>query len=247
MNVIAFFAHPDDETMLCGGTLALLAQNNVKIHLICATHGEGGENGEPPLCHPDELGNFREQELRCAARELNCHQTHILNYIDPKVSPDGTLHPYTEELEELSLTLMTYIQKIKPIALISHGSNGEYGHPAHRLSHQAALISAQKSQIPILFYTVQAIFPQHPKPRLANKNDQAHIIIDVSSVLEQKTNAAYCHKTQHALFIRNASREANRKLTIPDVITTIESLHRVFPVFNEKLDDPIAAIFNNLH
>ena len=43
MNILVFFAHPDDETMLCGGTLALLAQAGAKIHFVCATRGEGGE------------------------------------------------------------------------------------------------------------------------------------------------------------------------------------------------------------
>ncbi len=49
MNILAFFAHPDDETMLCGGTLALLARAGARVHLLIATRGEGGENGEPPV------------------------------------------------------------------------------------------------------------------------------------------------------------------------------------------------------
>ena len=49
LDVIAFFAHPDDETMLCGGTLALLDSLGARVHLLVATRGEGGEMGEPPL------------------------------------------------------------------------------------------------------------------------------------------------------------------------------------------------------
>ena len=41
MNVLAFFAHPDDETMLCGGTLAILARHGAAVHYLCATRGEG--------------------------------------------------------------------------------------------------------------------------------------------------------------------------------------------------------------
>ena len=51
MNILAFFAHPDDETMLAGGALALLAQNGAQVHYLCATRGEGGEvlrNGFAP-------------------------------------------------------------------------------------------------------------------------------------------------------------------------------------------------------
>lgn len=48
MNILSFFAHPDDETMLRGGILALLAQNGAKVHFLSATSVEGGEIGEPP-------------------------------------------------------------------------------------------------------------------------------------------------------------------------------------------------------
>ncbi|MCK4898758.1 MAG: PIG-L family deacetylase, partial [Anaerolineales bacterium] len=37
MNITAFFAHPDDETMLSGGTLALLAKSGAQVHYLCAT------------------------------------------------------------------------------------------------------------------------------------------------------------------------------------------------------------------
>lgn len=50
MNLLAFFAHPDDETMLIGGTLALLSQAGFDVHYLCATRGEGGELGEPLIC-----------------------------------------------------------------------------------------------------------------------------------------------------------------------------------------------------
>ena len=62
MNILAFFAHPDDETMLTGGTLALLAKRGANIHYVCATRGEGGEIGEPPVTTIQELGETREKE-----------------------------------------------------------------------------------------------------------------------------------------------------------------------------------------
>jgi len=55
MNALAVFAHPDDETMLCGGTLALLAKEGWKVHYLCATRGEGGEVGDPPVCSIEDL------------------------------------------------------------------------------------------------------------------------------------------------------------------------------------------------
>ena len=49
MKLLSFFAHPDDETMLAGGILAILSKLGVEIHYLSATRGEGGEVGEPPL------------------------------------------------------------------------------------------------------------------------------------------------------------------------------------------------------
>ncbi len=57
--LLAVFAHPDDETFRPGGTLAWLAQRDVRVHLLTATRGEAGSCGEPPLCAPDELPAVR--------------------------------------------------------------------------------------------------------------------------------------------------------------------------------------------
>ncbi|MEJ5312796.1 MULTISPECIES: PIG-L deacetylase family protein [Anaerolinea] len=230
MNILAFFAHPDDETMLCGGTLALLARAGAQVHLLIATRGEGGENGEPPVCSREELGEVRAEEMRCAAKQLGAASLRFLSYIDPLVGPDNTLYAFTEDEETLTAELVEALQAVHAEALISHGSNGEYGHPAHRLCHRAARKAIERlgTQAP-LFYTIQATHPEHPRVRLANPEDPAHLILDTQSVHDIKVAAALCHRTQHALFIRNTSRELGRPVTVPEVIRDWESLHRVYP------------------
>ena len=69
-SLLCLVAHPDDETMLCGGTLALLAANGVAVHLALLTRGEGGEMGEPPLSEREHLGEVREREMVCAVGKL---------------------------------------------------------------------------------------------------------------------------------------------------------------------------------
>lgn len=234
MNVLTFFAHPDDETMLCGGILAILARQEVKVNYLCATRGEGGEAGDPPLCTRAELGAVREQELVCAVGALHGSSLTFLGYLDPTVGPDSQLYPFEADLTLLAGQIVAKIEQFTPIALITHGSNGEYGHPGHRLCNQAALlaIATLGVEAPIL-YTVQGAYAGNPKPRLANPNDPAHLVLDVTSAREQKTRAALCHQTQNALFIRNASRDAGHTLTVSEVIATMESLHRVYPLLAE--------------
>jgi len=248
VNIIAFFAHPDDETMLCGGTMALLALAGAQVHYLCATRGEGGETGEPPLCTRAELGAWREQEMICAEEALGGSSLTFLGYIDPTVGPEDELYPYTDDPTKPAGQVASYIQEIKAGAVITHGSNGEYGHPAHRLTHQVARMAMESLAthhaeiIKPLLYTVQANFPHHPRPRLANKDDPAHLILDVSPVLSQKEKAAMCHRTQHALFVRRPSRETGRPMTVPEVLLRLESLHRVYPPAVSEVNDPLADL-----
>jgi len=243
MNVLTFFAHPDDETILAGGALALLAREGHQVHYLSATRGEGGEVGEPPVCSVDELGAVREGELVCAVQALGGRSLTFLDYVDPRVGPDNQLFAYTSDLTMLAGQVAATLKQFEIDVVISHGSNGEYGHPAHQVTHLAArmAVESMSDQRPA-FYTVASIYPGHPRPFLANKDDPAHLVLDVSPVLEQKTRAALCHRTQHALFVRRASEEAGRPLTVPEVIQREESLHRVLPEGADLEDDGLAVV-----
>lgn len=243
MNILAFFAHPDDETMLIGGTLAALAHEGATVHFLCATRGEGGETGEPPLCERPDLGHVRQQELSCAVKALGGTSLTFLDYIDPTVGPNDTLFAFTEDKDALADQVVEAIRQFSIDALITHGSNGEYGHPAHVLAHQAARLAIERlgDNAPLM-YTVEPCFEGHPKPRLANDDDPAHLILDISPVLEQKTQAALCHQTQHALFIRVNSQDAGRVMTVPEVITPIESLSRAYPSVTGAVNDRLADL-----
>lgn len=245
MIVLAFFAHPDDETMLSGGTLALLANQGAKMHYLCATRGEGGETGDPPICEREQLGAIREQEMACAVQALGGGDLEFMDYSDPEVGPGEELYPYTGDLEDLLSQTLAYLRKIRPSVVLTHGSNGEYGHPAHIITHQAArqaieTLALSGEGAPAL-YSVQAFFPNHPKPRLANQDDPADLVLDTSSVNGQKTQAALCHRTQHALFVRRASIQAGRQLEVPEVITEFESLRKVLPT-NPEPDEILTPL-----
>ena len=229
-RILTVIAHPDDETMLTGGALALLARAGAEVYYLCATRGEGGEAGEPPVCARDQLGSVREKEMRCAVQALGGKGVDFLAYVDPLVGANDELHPYTDDLAGLVNRIAAYIQKLNPEVVITHGSNGEYGHPAHKLTHQATrqAVELLNGQAPIL-YTFSAAFPEHPRPRLVNPDDPANLVLDVTPVMQQKIQAALCHVSQHALFVRRSSIRAGRQLTVPEVIMKLEGLHRVSP------------------
>jgi hypothetical protein len=94
----------------------------------------------------------------------------------------------------------------------------------------------------LLLYTVSATFLGHPRLRIANPDDPAHIVLDITPALDEKTQAAMCHRTQHALFVRQRSKDAGRQLSVPEVIQRMESLHRVLPPVNGAVDDELARL-----
>lgn len=243
MDILAFFAHPDDETMLAGGTLAFLAQLGVRIHYLCATRGEGGEAGDPPLCSREELGRMRSAEVTCAVKALGGTSLDFLEYIDPTVGPDNQLYPFMDDTARLARQVLQKAEALHAVGIISHGSAGEYGHPAHKLAHQAARLAVEMAGTDkLLFYTIQGCFEGHPKPRLMNLNDPAHLILDVQPVLQAKIAATLCHRTQHALFIRHTSELVGHPVSVPEVVISLESLHRVFPLYQGALDDILARL-----
>jgi LmbE family N-acetylglucosaminyl deacetylase len=115
------------------------------------------------------------------------------------------------------------IRQIDPEIVISHGTDGEYGHPAHQLLHRAVFDAIQKSSSSPLFYTFAANDPS-VEDRLLNVSDPAHLILDVRPWLDAKEAAALCHETQSALFKRRTEAE-----TVREVLRTVESFHRHFP------------------
>jgi N-acetylglucosamine malate deacetylase 2 len=247
MNVLCLVAHPDDETILCGGAIALLAARGAHVHVACLTRGEGGELGEPPAAARERLGEVREQEMVCAVQKLGGRSLTFLGYVDPRVGPDEALFAPPHDPTLLAGQIVNSIQHTAAEAVLTHGSNGEYGHPAHLLMHQmtlAAVAALHKEAEAIqagalrnspLLYTFAASFLAHPYPRLTNPDDPADIVLDVSPVLDRKEAAALCHTTQNALFVRRRSEQAGRPLTVKETLIAVEGLRCVFGAPDDAL------------
>jgi LmbE family N-acetylglucosaminyl deacetylase len=236
-SILVVGAHPDDETMLVGGTIALLTSQGIQVHLLCATRGEGGELGDPPVCERAELGAVRERELRCAAQQLGLAGVTLLGYVDPLVGSDEELYPFKADFDQLAHEIRSAIRQVGADLVITHGSDGEYGHPAHQLLHQATRLAVKHSSQMPLFYTFAAKVPSI-EDHIWNDSEPAHLALDVRPWLDTKEAAALCHKTQHTLFKRR--RKAK---TVREILRTTESFHRHLPpVGNGYPQDPFADL-----
>ena len=124
LRLLAMLAHPDDESLGFGGTLAKYSAEGVETYLVTATRGERGRFGDRGKgCDPEEVGRAREAELRAAAEVLGIREVCVPGF------PDGALDGV--EAGGAIRALAAQIRRIQPHVVITFGPEGAYGHPDH--------------------------------------------------------------------------------------------------------------------
>jgi LmbE family N-acetylglucosaminyl deacetylase len=144
LRLLCSLAHPDDESLGFGGTLARCADEGVETYLISATRGEYGWFGEPgEYPGPQALGLIRESELMRAAQVLKLQDVEFLGYID------GLLDQ--ADAEEVIGKIAGYIRQVRPHVVLTFDPSGIYGHPDHIAIAQfttAAVVAAANPDYP---------------------------------------------------------------------------------------------------
>ncbi len=231
-TLLCMTAHPDDETLYAGAFLAMLARRGIETHVLCATRGEKGQVGDPPVCEREELGEVRETELRCAADVLGVESVEVIGYLNPSYVIDSeNLTAFEADPAEFESCIVDACDRLRPDAVITHGSEGEYGHPGHVLVHETVLRAHQAlrsrfdAPAPAL-YTFSAAVPGQQN-KIFNDADPADVMIDVAPWVDKKAGAIACHRTQRALFF-GAFPEADTLRDLMLVRCETESLHRVW-------------------
>ncbi|MBO0826147.1 MAG: N-acetyl-1-D-myo-inositol-2-amino-2-deoxy-alpha-D-glucopyranoside deacetylase [Streptosporangiales bacterium] len=161
-------AHPDDETIGNGATMAKYAAEGVQVTLVTCTLGEQGEVLVPELAHlaadrDDMLGQHRVGELAEAMRILGVRDHRFLGgegrYRDTGMvyGPDGhaTAPPevrkdafWAADLQEATDELVPVIREVRPQVLITYDPWGGYGHPDHVQAHRVAMYGAVLAAVP---------------------------------------------------------------------------------------------------
>ena len=158
-RVLLVHAHPDDETINNGATMALYASLGAQVTLITCTRGEEGEILTPELIHlassdTDSLGEYRESELANAMEALGVSDFRFLAEGERKYRDSGMMGTepnnrpdvfWQANLEEASDYLVKVIEEVKPHVLITYDEIGGYGHPDHIQAHRVAMRASEKS------------------------------------------------------------------------------------------------------
>jgi LmbE family N-acetylglucosaminyl deacetylase len=147
-TVVSFHAHPDDEALLTGGTLARAVADGHRVVLVVATAGEAG------LAADDQrpgLGRRRSQELDASARAIGAARTEILGYADS--GSRGPLPPESfaaAEVEAAATRLAAILDEEGADVITVYDPAGGYGHRDHVQVHRVGLRAAEIAGTPLV-------------------------------------------------------------------------------------------------
>jgi LmbE family N-acetylglucosaminyl deacetylase len=210
-TVLAVFAHPDDESLACGGTLARLADAGARVVLMCASKGESGSSVDPALVADGDLGRVRVGELRAAAAVLGVSDVIVLDH------PDGDLR--WDDVAEFQADIVSAIDTYRPDAVITFGEDGLYWHLDHIGVHERTYTAVKTfgATAPPLYYvtmpkgTMRHVFEAAaalgwtPPPfgvwslapdAFGEGAKPAAFSVDVRDWVTRKISALLCHRTQ---------------------------------------------------
>lgn len=162
-RLLLVHAHPDDETIGTGATMALYAAQGRSVTLVTCTAGEMGEVLVPELAHlaadqEDRLGEHRKGEIADALAILGVTDHRWLGgfgkYRDSgmqwhddgyAVAADDTHHNafWNADLEQAANDLVSIIREVKPQVVVTYNPFGGYGHPDHIQAHRVTMYAVQ--------------------------------------------------------------------------------------------------------
>lgn len=151
-TVVFFHAHPDDETLYTGGTMARLAAEGHRVVLVTATAGEAGLAATTVTAR-SSLADVRAAELAAAAAALGCARVVGLGYRDSG-SGDGPSPPgptfATTPVDDAASRLAALLEEECADALTTYDAAGGYGHPDHRQVHLVGLRAAELARTSVV-------------------------------------------------------------------------------------------------
>jgi N-acetyl-1-D-myo-inositol-2-amino-2-deoxy-alpha-D-glucopyranoside deacetylase len=154
-RLLLVHAHPDDESINNGATMALYAAAGAQVTLVTCTLGEEGEVIPADLAHlapdrEDRLGPYRAGELAAAMKELGVTDHRFLGgqgrFRDSGMMGLEQNHRegafWSADVDEAAAHLVEVVRSVRPQVLVTYDPDGGYGHPDHIQAHRVAMRGA---------------------------------------------------------------------------------------------------------
>lgn len=210
-TILCVFAHPDDESLACGGTLTRASDAGARVILFCASRGEAGSTSDPALVADGDLGRVRTRELSQAAGVLGIAEIVVMDH------PDGELR--WNQAADMEMEITQTLTRYKPDAVITFGEDGLYWHADHIGIHEhttSAVESCGPDAPPLYYVTlppgameavVETARGKHGAPAdlrpwgmapsvFGYKAQPPTVVVDVRDWAPRKLAALRCHRTQ---------------------------------------------------
>ena len=189
-RLLLVHAHPDDETIWTGATIAKCAAEGVAVTLVTCTLGEEGEVIPPELAHlsGDALGTHRIGELAAACAALGIADSRFLGGAGrwrdsgmmgtpPNDRPDCF---WRADVDQAVDALAAVLEEVRPHAVITYDEDGGYGHPDHIQAHRVTM--AAVARVPV--------------PELLVSDPAGPLVVDAREHLPAQLAAMRAHATQ---------------------------------------------------
>ena len=154
-TLVCFHAHPDDESIATGGTMALAARDGHDVVLVCATRGEQGEPQPGVLDEGEQLWERRVVETHRAAEILGVGRVEFLGYEDSGMIGEATNENpacfWQADVEEAAQRLARLLTEVGADVLTIYDSHGGYGHPDHIQVHRVGKRAAEIAGVDRVF------------------------------------------------------------------------------------------------
>jgi LmbE family N-acetylglucosaminyl deacetylase len=218
-TAVFFHAHPDDEAIATGGTMAKLADAGHRVVLVTATRGELGETPEGFLRPGESLAERRALELAAACEVLGVARQEYLGYGDSGMAGEPTNdNPssfWCADVDEAAARLATLLREESADVLVAYDENGVYGHPDHIQVHRVGLRAGELADVERVYMaTVNRDYLQSLSGRVAElglaepgeeqppfenlgvTGDRITTAVDVSDFVTAKRQAMKAHASQ---------------------------------------------------
>ncbi len=220
--MVFFHAHPDDESIATGGTMARASEVGHRVVLVVATDGEEGEVDDGVLSEDESLEDRRRVETHAAADILGVHRVAFLGYRDSGMMGTATNdHPacfWQADREEAAERLAAILSEEGADVVTVYDANGGYGHPdhiqVHRVGHRAAEIAGvprvfeatlNRDRIAEMAEQARADGVETPASDADEGSEELTVgvpdadittVVDVGAHVEQKRRAMKAHASQ---------------------------------------------------
>lgn len=218
-SIVFFHAHPDDESIATGGSIARAAAEGHQVGVVTAT---GGEYGEVPegVEGPEALRELREDELRAALTILGATWGELLGYTDSGMVDSGTNQAegsfWSAPVDEAAERLARLLRDHEADVLVTYDDHGTYGHPDHIQVHRVGVRAAELAGTSAVFEStadrdyIASLGPRFTEAGFGDTGAEFSLStfgspatdittrVDVRPYLDQKRRAMQAHRSQIA-------------------------------------------------